>query len=428
MTVRRTDEVSEEEFDLVDSTDTVSNVSSPPDPAGQPHILPGGHYGPAFDTMEPSDPAGQRVLGSDTRNPPNERTPRDPVWAAEDDVSGSHGADFKSALTYTKSLVNKFWRPEQKLLIAVMGYETAIIPFRFLVGPILASLLTSIISMTGSGKTTFISKVTGRNDLKIGHGLKSCTQDIQMVETDINGRIVCFIDTPGFSDTNLSDTEVLQLIADYLATAYKNKLKLSGLIYLHPISDRRMTQHGVKNLKMFQKLTGDDNLKNVMLATTMWDTVSPEEGQNREEQLKEEYWKLLLGHKAQTARHTGTLESARSIAQKLMDNTPFFTELQQQLGRDNKTLKDTSAGQEIMHELLRLKEEHKKELAEAESALRNATEENKMVVEALKEHYHKKLEDLDKALASERQMNEQSVKALEERIKALEGKGMCAVM
>lgn len=29
--------------------------------------------------------------------------------------------------------------------------------------------------MTGSGKTTFISKVSGRNDLNIGHDLTSCT-------------------------------------------------------------------------------------------------------------------------------------------------------------------------------------------------------------------------------------------------------------
>lgn len=29
--------------------------------------------------------------------------------------------------------------------------------------------------MTGSGKTTFISKVTGRTDLQIGHDLTSCT-------------------------------------------------------------------------------------------------------------------------------------------------------------------------------------------------------------------------------------------------------------
>ena len=36
-------------------------------------------------------------------------------------------------------------------------------------------ILIAVLGVTGAGKTTFISKATGRNDLKIGSGLKSCT-------------------------------------------------------------------------------------------------------------------------------------------------------------------------------------------------------------------------------------------------------------
>lgn len=35
--------------------------------------------------------------------------------------------------------------------------------------------------MTGSGKTTFISKVTGRTDLNIGHSLTSCAFSIRFL-------------------------------------------------------------------------------------------------------------------------------------------------------------------------------------------------------------------------------------------------------
>ena len=35
--------------------------------------------------------------------------------------------------------------------------------------------LIAVLGVTGAGKTTFISKATGRKDLKIGSGLKSCT-------------------------------------------------------------------------------------------------------------------------------------------------------------------------------------------------------------------------------------------------------------
>lgn len=248
-----------------------------------------------------------------------------------------------------------------------------------------------------------------------------------MFETKIDGRVVRFVDTPGFSDTTLSDSEVLQLIADYLATAYKNDIKLSGIIYLHPISDTRVTQHATKNLQMFQKLTGEKNLKNVMLATSMWDKVSADEGRAREQELKSKFWKVLLAFEAKTVRYAGTPESARSIARAMMANKPFFVQLQREMGKDNKALRDTEAGRQVMMELVKLKEEHKRELADMEAMMRNSAVENKLVVEALKDHYQEKLKDLERTLGDERRLNEEAVQSLTARINALESRP-CIVM
>ena len=114
--------------------------------------------------------------------------------------------------------------------------------------------------MTGVGKSTFISKLTGRSDVKIGHSLESCTQTVEQVPAQIDGQRYVLVDTPGFSDTNMTDTDVLLLVADHLFHAYKKGVKLSGIIYLHPISDSRMTHQNLQNLRMFRKLTGDENL------------------------------------------------------------------------------------------------------------------------------------------------------------------------
>lgn len=283
--------------------------------------------------------------------------------------------------------------------------------------------------MTGSGKTTFISKVTGRADLKIGHDLQSCTQDIQVVEAEIKGQTVRFVDTPGFSDTNLSDTEVLQLIADYLAVAYRQEMKLSGIIYLHPISDRRFTHHTTKNLDMFRKLTGEKNLQNVILATSMWDNVTEAEGIKREDELKGKYWKLLLAAGAKTYRHDGTPGSARQIASKLLGNTPFYLQLQEEMGKDNKALRDTAAGREIMHELLLLKQEHQRELADMESMMKNSAQESQGLIEALREHYQGILGDMERTLQDERRMNEEAMRSLEDRLHAVESRGRpCVIM
>ena len=50
-------------------------------------------------------------------------------------------------------------------------------------------------------------------------GLEPCTADVQLSdEFNLDGRRVILIDTPGFDDTSMSDTEVLQIIAAFLAT------------------------------------------------------------------------------------------------------------------------------------------------------------------------------------------------------------------
>ena len=47
--------------------------------------------------------------------------------------------------------------------------------------------------------------------------MESCTSDVEIAkEFTLDGRKVVLIDTPGFDDTNKSDTEVLRLIAAFL--------------------------------------------------------------------------------------------------------------------------------------------------------------------------------------------------------------------
>lgn len=49
--------------------------------------------------------------------------------------------------------------------------------------------------------------------------LMACTEEVQLAdEFTLDGRRVVLIDTPGFDDTTKSDTQVLRMIADFLAT------------------------------------------------------------------------------------------------------------------------------------------------------------------------------------------------------------------
>lgn len=77
------------------------------------------------------------------------------------------------------------------------------------------------------------------------------------------------VDTPGFSNTRLSDTEILQRIATWINDTYDDGHLLSGIIYLHRIIDNRREGPSLKNLRMMKALCGINSLKNVVLATTM---------------------------------------------------------------------------------------------------------------------------------------------------------------
>ena len=65
----------------------------------------------------------------------------------------------------------------------------------------------------------FINLASGSN-LRVGTGLDSCTAEVQLAKKfTLDGRSVTLIDTPGFDDTVLSDSDILEMIAAFLATA-----------------------------------------------------------------------------------------------------------------------------------------------------------------------------------------------------------------
>ena len=64
----------------------------------------------------------------------------------------------------------------------------------------------------------FINKAAGLDETEVGHGLESCTRQIQVVRCldKKQNRQIVFVDTPGFDDTNISDFDILQVVADWL--------------------------------------------------------------------------------------------------------------------------------------------------------------------------------------------------------------------
>jgi chromosome condensin MukBEF ATPase and DNA-binding subunit MukB len=71
-----------------------------------------------------------------------------------------------------------------------------------------------------------------------------------------------------------------------------------------------MTGSVLKNLRVFTGLCGQEAMPNVILATTMWSKVDEAEGKEREDELKEDFWKDMVADGCKTERFLGTHESA----------------------------------------------------------------------------------------------------------------------
>ncbi|KAI5988362.1 P-loop containing nucleoside triphosphate hydrolase protein [Pisolithus albus] len=209
---------------------------------------------------------------------------------------------------------------------------------------------------TGAGKSTFIDRAVGRPDANAGHDLTSCTKEVRAVRyphTD-GSRNIVLVDTPGFDDTFMTDVQVLQRIADWLNSTYKKNVKLSGILYLHRISDNRVAGTPLRNYKMFKELCGKDNFKNVILVTTMWDIVTAEVGSAREQELHAEFWKAMIALGSTTHRFEGTSESAWRIINSisvppLASRRPL--QIQWEMVDEHIPLLKTSAGRTVLESL-----------------------------------------------------------------------------
>ncbi|PMD28954.1 hypothetical protein L207DRAFT_446310, partial [Hyaloscypha variabilis F] len=179
-----------------------------------------------------------------------------------------------------------------------------------------------VMGTSGAGKTTFIQNFA-KDQLDVGVGLESCTQSIQICEGKLSStQNIMLVDMPGLDDSARSDTDVLLEISDWLQTAYQERISISGIVYLHRISDARIGISDTKNLRMLQKLCGNSMLDRVVFATTFWDKILMEHGAEREKELasREDFLHPMIRRGTTLTRHIGGRESACRIVE-LLTNT-----------------------------------------------------------------------------------------------------------
>ncbi|CUA73125.1 hypothetical protein RSOLAG22IIIB_10557 [Rhizoctonia solani] len=231
---------------------------------------------------------------------------------------------------------------------------------------------------TGSGKTTF-ANVASNSSMTVGHGLKSCTKGIETTPVFlVDGNPVVVVDCPGFDDTYLLETETLASVASFLTTTYSKNLKLTGLLYLHKITDTRVGGVSFRHMRIFRELCGTDSLKNVVYVLNMWSDPPKDDEVLRENELREsdEFFGTPLAEGAQIARHQNTRESAQAIIRTLLQRGTTVPQISRELVDQGLKLGATSAGvvlrsglEEEMHritdEISQLRSDHAQALQKA---------------------------------------------------------------
>lgn len=236
------------------------------------------------------------------------------------------------------------------------------------------------------------------------------TSEVEVFTFKHDGLNIHLIDTPGFDDNRdrndeerISDTDVLQTIAFWLNWACGANVKLSGIVYLHPINKNRMTGTATKNLAMFKELCGKESLSSVVLATTMWSKVSEQDGIRREEELKRTpgFWGEMIDHGSVVFRHNDTPDSALSIVNHFLNRGQTTTlQLQRQMVDEGMSLDQTAAGQVLQRELLQQKQRFEGKLEAMREAMQAAVaagdERQKQYVKEQIKRYQRDLEECER--------------------------------
>jgi len=134
----------------------------------------------------------------------------------------------------------------------------------------------------------------------------------------------------------------------------ERKIYVTGVLFLHRISDNRFSHDAQRISAMLKVLCGDGAMPHLMLCTTMWDTVSPQEGSDRLDELcKTDTWMEMISLGADTAKMSNVgskaNEEAERIVGELVRNRPTVElAIQDEMVNQAKDAVETSAGRVLV--------------------------------------------------------------------------------
>ena len=148
----------------------------------------------------------------------------------------------------------------------------------------------------------------------------------------------------------------------------EHRVWVTGVLYLHRISDNKFSQTADRVSNMVKSLCGDVAMDHLTLCTTMWDTVPDEEGYDRFDELCETAtWRTMISNGAGTAMISNVSPTAKADAEKivseLIKNAPTVKlAIQDEMINQGKTVLQTGAGQVLDQHLREVRAEAERKM------------------------------------------------------------------
>lgn len=126
---------------------------------------------------------------------------------------------------------------------------------------------------------------------------------------------------------------------------------------------------------MFKKLCGEKVYQSVVLATSMWGKVDPEDGERRERELiqKDEYWGRMSKQGSMVFRLDNTRDSCLKVIEHILSlHTELTLDIQDEIVRKGIKIDETSAAKELNAEIIRERKKHQAELRAMKESMEEA--------------------------------------------------------